>query len=110
MNQNENMINRPIGNVISRPIGNVIKLSTSLSHVRSLPALSHKQFFVAVPAGAEAAAELIKQSSFFAIPSQVFALAAAAASSSPVAQILLLDLRKQIILPEEEDLVRSLAR
>jgi hypothetical protein len=40
-----------------------------------------------VPAGAEAAAELIKQSSFFAIPSQVFALAAAAASSSLVAQI-----------------------
>ncbi len=108
MNPNENMIN-PIENLINRPIGNVIKLSTCLSRTKS--SSSFAQTVVCCSAcRSRSSSRDYKAKQLLRHYLAGFALAAAAASSSLVAQVLLLDLRKQITLPEEEDLARSLAR
>jgi hypothetical protein len=106
MNPNENMIN-PNENLINRAIGNVIKLSTSLSRTKSSG--SFAQTVLCCSAWSRSSSRAYKGKQLLRSLAS-FALAAAAASSSLVAQILLLDLRKQIILPQKEDLARSLAQ
>ncbi len=101
------MIN-PNEKLINRSIGNVIKLSTSLSRTKSSG--SFAQTVVCCSAcRSRSSSRGYKAEQLLRHSLTGFALAAAAASSSLVAQVLLLDLRKQITLSEEEDLARSLA-
>lgn len=95
--------------MINRPVGNLIKLSTSLSRRKSSG--SFAQTVVCCSAcRSRSSSRAYKAKQLLRHSLAGFALAAAAAPSSPVAQILFLDLRKLITLPEEEDLARSLAR